>query len=528
MRANDDLFYLISSLSRVERGYFSKYAEVHAKGGENNYKRLFSIICSMEEPNEEKLREMLKGDNLLSYLSTAKNQLYNTILRTMRHYNSEYPAESRSIELIQDSDQLAARGLHGQRGKALRRAADFCDEHEVLIARLQLSGKELQRALDADLDPKELKSELERIKKLRAQLLTRISELIELEDVYARFRVAGSGREMKRFTEFREYCDEMLNHPLLSHAESLQSTEAKIVMHLIRGEYAAALHRWNESFNHYSECIQLINGKRDRVTDYPDHYFKALSGYCMAAIRLKRKKEFAHTLTLIRRLSTQHECFTSESRRIEIFVQAQLLEMHLHRELGEFRKWMELAVFLIKEMQGQEYKLNFRMRLEMFLMMSLGMFCGGEWRKSLQLLNRIYSERFENMDKKFIVLVRMLYLLLHFEIGNRDHLQYATKSVLRKLERESMLDVLQKTLIAYIRSHVLKGKRGIRPVDTGKMAKEVYWISCDPDERDAFLYFDFTCWAEAREKKISMIQLMDRRQKMVHKTSAAAATATPV
>ncbi len=54
MKPTNDLFTLINSLNRTEKGYFKKFASQHGKGEKNNYVQLFEAMDKQEAYNELK------------------------------------------------------------------------------------------------------------------------------------------------------------------------------------------------------------------------------------------------------------------------------------------------------------------------------------------------------------------------------------------------------------------------------------------------------------------------------------------
>ena len=81
-----DLFHLIKSLSRNEKGYFKKYVSRHTLKGENNYVRLFDAIDRQKTYDEDKL---LRKESYIRQLPLLKNYLYQMILESLENFYSK-------------------------------------------------------------------------------------------------------------------------------------------------------------------------------------------------------------------------------------------------------------------------------------------------------------------------------------------------------------------------------------------------------------------------------------------------------
>ncbi len=89
MGASDDLFQLIKSMSRSEKGYFKKYASKHTIGEKNSYVKLFDAIDAQAAYDEDALKQKFRNDRFVSSLYSTKNYLFNLALKSLSAYHSE-------------------------------------------------------------------------------------------------------------------------------------------------------------------------------------------------------------------------------------------------------------------------------------------------------------------------------------------------------------------------------------------------------------------------------------------------------
>src|SRR5947199_117055 len=94
MKASDQLFLLIKSMNKSEKGYFKKFSSKHIIGGQNNYIRLFDAIDSQKEYDEAAIKKKFEGKTFIKYLPSEKNYLYNLILDMLHVYDVNNNPES--------------------------------------------------------------------------------------------------------------------------------------------------------------------------------------------------------------------------------------------------------------------------------------------------------------------------------------------------------------------------------------------------------------------------------------------------
>lgn len=117
----DNLFILIKSLSKSEKGYFKKHSSFYGRSQEkNNYIKIFDAMNVQKEYNEQKLLRKFKTEGFINQFSVAKNYLYNTILDSLEAYNKTVNIGLRSA--MNGADILVDKGLLTQAQKLLKKA----------------------------------------------------------------------------------------------------------------------------------------------------------------------------------------------------------------------------------------------------------------------------------------------------------------------------------------------------------------------------------------------------------------------
>ncbi|MFZ1593345.1 MAG: hypothetical protein WAT27_14735, partial [Chitinophagales bacterium] len=87
MKPSDNLFKLIKSLDKSEKGYFKKFALGHGKN--SNYILLFNAIDTQDVYDEEALLKKFKTQAFAKQIAVTKNYLWELILRSQRQYRRD-------------------------------------------------------------------------------------------------------------------------------------------------------------------------------------------------------------------------------------------------------------------------------------------------------------------------------------------------------------------------------------------------------------------------------------------------------
>ena len=134
MPKRDKLFQLVRSLSKSEKRYFSIYTQMHIKGEDNDYMKLFKEFDRQEVLDEQKIKANLEGERLLEHYAVTKSYLYDLLLKAMRSYSKHSP-DKKVLDLIQDVEFLYGKGIFDQALQLVNKARDLSLESGLVAAR---------------------------------------------------------------------------------------------------------------------------------------------------------------------------------------------------------------------------------------------------------------------------------------------------------------------------------------------------------------------------------------------------------
>lgn len=487
-------------MDRLERGYFSKYAAVHAKGGENKYLKLFQALCQSESSDEQLLRMKLKDEAFLSYLPTAKNHLYHTILRTMRNYSAEVLPELCAREYLSDAYYLGSKGLRIPQMKALQRSRQVAEETDHVLLLMETWTQEIDWHMDDLFEHNGSVTHIEQAFRDMNKAWERFRNKMEMQKIFARLLLFQQQIGMATSDDDRKKLNQLFDHETLGDETFCVSQHAKILWNLCWALRGRLTTDFAQTQKHLLRAWHLINGKKDRVAEFYRYYPMVLEWYIEACIRTDKKKEALQVLFVLGKLKSQYSAYAPLNWQVRIAATVYRLEMFLHRNSGDGSKAMGVLRLVQGESDGFWNALPMHLKLMLFLEMSLVCYESNDFAKASYWLNRVYAHKFEKMDREFCSFCRLYYLLLQVSEGEYDHLYYAYRSVSKAMERDGQVRDFEKTMLRFCKTHIAKNRKLEPRFDKTMLLHDIIFFRDQALVSGAFLFLDFKRWFDQQSK----------------------------
>ena len=113
MATSNALFDLIKSLTPNEKSYFKKNAYKQERA-QKSYLQLFDAIDRQAEYDESKLLRKFAKHKMSKQFSTAKNYLYNLIIRALATTTAKRRRKTKMLQTLREVKVLMNRGLKQQ------------------------------------------------------------------------------------------------------------------------------------------------------------------------------------------------------------------------------------------------------------------------------------------------------------------------------------------------------------------------------------------------------------------------------
>jgi hypothetical protein len=505
MKVTDDLFQLIKSLDQSEKRYFKIFSAMHARGDNNLYCRLFDAIAKQDEYDESAIREQFKNEKFLNQMHVAKNYLYNTILKSLRLYNSEKTKTSELAELLKDVQTLYDKSLYKQCRKILDRAKKIAASYQKHVQLLEILDweKSLARAnAYSDLEEKQLMEYYKQQKDI-TDYLTNINDYWKLTmKLFLQRKKYGDIRDKDQLKKFNE----IIRDPLLKSEDKALTFTSKTFYYNIKGLYYLTNKDNEKLLIHCHKLVELLEA--NPLLMKQDNYIAALNNLLLIQIEMEKYEEAFITIKKLRNIDSK-----SVTVQARIFLASYETELSLYLKTGEFDKGLKLVGQIEEGLEKYREKINKEAEALFSYNIAYLFFGMGNYDKSLEWIIKIINDKELNIREDIQCFARILNLLIHYELNNYDLIEYIMKSTRRYLSNKNKFNKFELSALMYIRKLISVKTNDDKMFIFSEWKKELHSIFDDILEIRAFEYFDFISWIESKTLKKSFPEVVKGKRK---------------
>ena len=511
-KPSDDLFRLISAMSRSEKRYFKVFAS--GGSGEKNYLRLFDAISKQKEYDEEAIVRQFKGDSLVRNLSYTKNYLYNLILKALRVYHSDISIAAQLFDMFRSIEILSEKGLFDQCWKILEKARSLIDEHHEYVMEFHLLGWQnslFRKEMDLEGLNKHLEDEIE----LRA--VEKYKNFLEYGRLSQQMFIAIRRNTAVRGPERMETFNLIMAGPLLQDERLAITFEAKAWFHDLHSLYAQVQSNVHEEFRHISNLIKLLEEHPERIAAAPHNYIAALVRFVELCIRLDHDDAFQGGLKKIRELgiSLGKSLSSVERRRLELRAnsRADNLQLSFFIANGCFKQGEEVVEKIKERLRETESLLDAPRKNDYWYNLSTFYFGLGHYDESLEWINRFINEHQKGLQQDLYSFARILSLIIHLELENVELFENAIRSLRRHLTSRDRLFQFEEAFLTFLRNIQSAVDRADEVSAYRSLLESVERLEDDPYEARVFRFFDVSSWLQSKIEESSFAEIIRERSR---------------
>ncbi len=504
------LFNLVKSLSGPEKRYFKLHANDKWGGEKNKYLRLFDAIDEQDEFDEDALKlKVYEGKAIESRkYSELKAYLYDLILKSLQGYDEKSSVEYRIKGLLKSVKVLYKRAHYEACEELLMKAKKLSINYENFESLLEILDWKKQIAF-TKADIAYLDTELERIDEEEKTCLDQLRNLSVYKNIFYQMIVSIRKDAVLRSDEKIKKLIEILKHPLLKDISEAKSHLARVLFHRIYGLYYYSI---SDHKKFYESSLLFLNEMESEphiLKEDVSDYIAAMSNLILSCGLNNKYNEVRKNLNKLLKIKpiTKHD-------ELQIHRQYYAFKFNLCNFTGEFEEGLEAINSHIKERKkfGDELFQTGSFYLQYFNIY----FGAGDYEKALENLNAWLNlpKSIERQDLQS--LVRVLNLVIHYEMGNNFLLEYLLRSTYRFLRKRNRMFEFEKRVLGFIKNS--------NKIFTAKELKKAFIIlkkdfeslSQVPSEKAMLQYFDFIAWLESKiEGKSFSAAIKDRNKTVV-------------
>jgi len=475
-----DLYELAQSLTAPERRHFS----LRTGKKEAQYVRLLKALLELPSYDEKALRRSVR------HLSVAKRHLYFLLLDDL----AAGQTSSIEDEVRKGCDHiriLRGKGLNAQAKKLVLRYKKKAYEFELFGPLLDLLGLE-KKLLGSQVEEKELE-----------QLYREESQVLEnLANTNAYWRLASQiGRLQWQYQkmpgeEQQKALQELFADPLLSGISMAKTLQSKIHFYRAVSTYYFTIGQPEEAYRLNKQFLDLLENSPAFLKQFPEVYLHTFNNFLIDSLQLQQYKAFAQGLDKLSALSDNPFFRSVKNLDAQLFRQRYLLEINWRLTEGEVEKAGALVPEIESGLARYDTKLPKTHKVTFQYLLAYVLWLNGRHDRSLHWIHQLLQER-EDVLLEIFQFARVLNLLVHFELGNWEHLSYLLPSTRRYLRQRRALYRTESALFQFLLKAINTPEPAF-PALLRAFAREVEALAAVEEEKRFFNYIDLGVWLRGK------------------------------
>lgn len=497
---SDDLWKLIHSLNISEKGYFVKFAKRHSPEKENNYIKLFDAINNQTERyDENEIKNIFKKEKFIKQLTSAKNYLYNMILKSLVNYNDDKSTESVLSNMKEQYTILFQKTLFDQAESILNRAKKLAREEDRFTKLIDIYKDQKNFDYRKIAEP-DFEKYVEECRKEELDILDKQKNIAEYNSLYllisSIFKKTGIARNKSDVKLFAK----VMKHPLMKDESMAKSVRAKNLFCILNYLYYYCTSDTEKAFDYAQKRLLLIEENPDKIAGGKKEYLYALSDAIAMSYNLKRYDLCITYLRKQREISDETGALTGSAPNfLAMYFKSYSFELNIYIISGYFNEGISLVDEVQAWLKKYSGKINKSEELKVIYSIAYLYFGAGDLSGSLQWLNKILNDKSEiRLDYK--AFARIMNLIIHYELENYDLMDYEYKSMKRYLTKKDKLYEYESLIINTIIKlpDIFDKKEKIFQLELLKKDINSLLDTNESSDKKALDYFDIISWIESK------------------------------
>lgn len=502
MKPSTELHDLIRSLTKSEKRFFKLHSALQS--GDKNYLRIFEAVDKQKVYDEEALKKVFARETFIKHFPSEKNHLYKLVLKALRAYHSEASVSGLLKQEIKNIEILYDKALYTEANKTLHRAKRVAKDNEKFYYWFELLNWEKQ-LLEEAYESGEFTKDLDALIDEEREVIEKLRNLTAYHILYSKINYVFRSGGYVRTDEEAAMVEEISEHPLIKGKNTALSMRAATICYYTQGFCQWARRDWQTSLEKFSRVKQILDDHPQLRMDLQKRYVRTLQYIVQCQIELGHHDQARANIRQLRQLHTQPG-FGGLDIAVQVFHASYLSELRSFDRTGDFVRASELIEPILQGLEEYGPRLHKEHQLEFYFSLACVHFGADQVNKSLFWLNKVLNDPEPTLRQDIFVYARLFNLVIHYELGNYDLLEYIVRSTHRFLSKRHRAHQVETLLIESVK----KLARATQPNVKRDLFKALYdglvELMADPNESTVLKYFDVLSWAGSKVEGVSYAQ----------------------
>ncbi len=412
---------------------------------------------------------------------------------------------------IKNIEILYQKALYVECNKLLHRAKKVARENERFYYWFELLSWE-KMLLEEAYESGEFTKDLDALIEEERGVIEKLRNLAAYHILYSKINYVFRSGGYVRTEEEHAMVEEISEHPLIKGKNTALSRRAATICYYTQGFCQWAKRDWKTSLVKFSRVKEILDEHTMIRADLPKRYIKTLHYIINAQVELLDLRNAKANIKLMRDLPGQPG-FQGQNIEAQVFVASFLGELRMLDRTGEHVKAMALSDPILEGMEQMGERLHKEHELEFHFALARVHFGGGEMNKALFWLNKVLNDNEPTLRQDIFTHARLFNLVIHYELGNFDLLEYIVRSTQRFLNKRHRADQMETILMEHVKK-LARAKEPSQKRDLFRSMHEQFKpLLKDPGESLVLKYFDVISWVTSHVEGVPFSEVVRRSLK---------------
>lgn len=288
------------------------------------------------------------------------------------------------------------------------------------------------------------------------------------------------------------------------------SSRASTICYYIKGLCATTNRQYQDAFTFFGKSKEIFDRHPHIRADLAKRYLKTLSNLLYCYID---SKNYEAAFSLIKDMIELRNKpgFDTLEMEVKIFTSTHIAELMLHNKMGDFDKAVRVSKDIAVGMEKYKGRINKEQQLVFSYHISYAYFGTEQFKDALFWINQVLNDTEQTLRQDIFGFSRLFNLLIHFELGNHDLMEYTIKSTSRYLNKKEKDYQIEGEMIRYLKKLIKVTIEFDRKEIYEKMMGEFEKMLENPVERIILEYVDVLSWLESKISKRSFAESVKKR-----------------
>jgi hypothetical protein len=487
MKANSELFDLVKTLNKNEKRYFR--LQTSLQKGSKNYIMLFNELDRRKNYVEKEVKKKFSQERSIKQFAFTKNYLWKLIIKNLESFHSASSADSRIHSLISECKILFDKAMYSRYFKTIAKAKNLALKYERFGYYLQILDMEKIIIRKEEIQKN-------KIKQIYREAFTAIEQLRNTfeysrlsAELLSKYRSFGTTRDLAHDA----LIDDILNNHVMKEKKFRNSSRAEDGYYRVK-EITSSIRA------DYEKVVLALEKRLGIVTAKPDAFAGSIINYredilyslVDTSLILGRTEEAEKYLDRITEMTEPNE---DEVSAMEHNIAAVFIEFRLLLKKGQIKNAAAMIPKLYELLSLYQNKLLVDTELSILFYIVKCRILEGNFPEALKAVNSLMSHPLLDKRADYESYLKIMNLIIHFEMKNYELLRYLIISTYRFLYKERLYR-LEMLILEFIRKLPAVKNDDDLAYSFELFRKKLTALKKDKYERNAFEYFDFLSWVE--------------------------------